>query len=73
MGHENEPCGSAFISFFTGAIFGGILGLIFAPVAGKEARQTIHEKYDDVKEKLKKLEDKFAKHEEEPHPAPGSE
>lgn len=74
MGHEDKSCGSsAFFSFLSGVIFGGAMGLLFAPVPGKDARKTIHEKYDDVKEKLKKLEDKFKKHEEESHPAPDTE
>lgn len=66
MGYEKESCGSsAVFSFSIGVLFGGILGLLFAPVEGKEARDTIHEKYDELKGKLKKLEDKFSKHEEE--------
>jgi len=66
MGHEKKSCGSGSVfSFSLGVLFGGILGLLFAPVEGKEARETIHEKYDELKGKLKKLEDKFSKHEEE--------
>lgn len=66
MGHDKKSCDSgAFFSLLAGMAFGGILGLLFAPVEGKEARETIHEKYDELKGKLKKLEDKFSKHEEE--------
>ena len=74
MEHEQKSCGSgSFYSFVGGVIFGGILGFLFAPMSGQETRQNIHEKYDEVKEKLKKLEDKFAKHEEETPLPPDTE
>ncbi|NIM13352.1 MAG: hypothetical protein GTO45_14660 [Candidatus Aminicenantes bacterium] len=50
-------------SFLTGVLIGGALGLLFAPVAGKEAREAIANKYDELKEMIKKLEEKLSKQE----------
>lgn len=38
---------------FIGAIFGFIIGLLFAPKKGKELRSNIKEKVDDIKENPK--------------------
>jgi len=50
-----------FYSFLAGAAVGATLGLLFAPVSGKEAREAIANQFDELKEKLKKLEEKIRK------------
>jgi gas vesicle protein len=47
--------------FVAGGLIGAGLALLFAPVSGKEARQVIGNKYDDLKDKLKKMEEKVTK------------
>jgi gas vesicle protein len=47
--------------FVAGGLIGAGLALLFAPKSGKETRQVIGNKYDDLKEKLKKMEDKVTK------------
>lgn len=48
-------------SFFSGALLGAGLALLFAPVSGKEARHAISNEFDDLKEKLVKFEEKMDK------------
>jgi gas vesicle protein len=48
-------------AFFTGALLGTGLALLFAPVTGKEARNTIAHQFEELKEKIKKLEKKLHK------------
>lgn len=62
MAENNHSCVSGIISsFFAGALLGAGLALIFAPVTGKEARHTIVHQFDELKEKIKKLEKKLQK------------
>jgi len=62
MAENNHSCVSGMISaFFTGALVGASLALIFAPVTGKEARQTLAHQYKELKEKIKELEKKMHK------------
>jgi gas vesicle protein len=62
MAENNHSCVSGMISaFFTGALLGAGLALIFAPVTGKEARHTIVQQFDELKEKIKELEKKLHK------------
>ena len=62
MAENNHSCVSGLISaFFSGALLGAGLALIFAPVTGKEARQTIVHQYEELKEKIKELEKKLHK------------
>jgi gas vesicle protein len=62
MAENNSSCVSGMISaFFSGALLGAGLALLFAPVTGKEARQTISHQYDELKEKFKELEKKLHK------------
>jgi gas vesicle protein len=62
MAENNQSCWVGMISsFFTGALLGASLALLFAPAAGKETRKIIADHYDELKEKLKKLEDKLHK------------
>jgi len=44
--------------FVAGGLVGAGLALLFAPVSGKEAREAIGNKYDELKEKLKRMEEK---------------
>jgi gas vesicle protein len=48
-------------AFFAGALLGAGLALIFAPVTGKEVRNTIVHQYEELKEKIKELEKKLHK------------
>lgn len=62
MSKNNQSCTGGVISaFFTGAALGAGLALIFAPVSGKEARQTIVNQYEEIKDKMKELETKLRK------------
>ncbi|MGE5343995.1 MAG: YtxH domain-containing protein [Candidatus Omnitrophota bacterium] len=51
--------------FLAGGLIGAGLALLFAPVSGKEAREVIGNKYDDlkddVKDAFKKMEKKVTK------------
>jgi gas vesicle protein len=47
--------------FVAGGLVGAGLALLFAPVSGKEAREAIGNKYDELKEKLKRMEEKVTK------------
>ena len=60
MAENNYSCVNGVISaFFTGALVGAGLALIFAPVTGKDARQTLVNQYKELKEKIKELEKKL--------------
>ena len=62
MAENNHSCVSGIISaFFTGALLGASLAMIFAPVSGKDARKSILHQFDDLKEKIKELENKLHK------------
>ncbi len=62
MAENNHSCVSGILSaFFAGALLGAGLALIFAPVTGKETRQTIVHQYEELKEKIKELEKKLHK------------
>ena len=61
MAENNHSCVGGMISaFFSGALLGAGLALLFAPVTGKEARHTIVQQFD---EKFKELEKKLHKSE----------
>ncbi len=47
--------------FVAGGLIGAGLALLFAPVSGKEARQAIGNKYDELKDKLKRMEEKVTR------------
>ena len=60
MAENNHSCVSGIISaFFSGALLGAGLALLFAPVTGKEARNTIVRQFDELKEKFRELEKKL--------------
>ena len=62
MAENNHSCVSGMISaFFTGALLGAGLAMIFAPVTGKEVRHTIVHQFDELMEKIKELEKKLHK------------
>jgi gas vesicle protein len=62
MAENNHSCVGGMISaFFSGALLGAGLALLFAPVTGKEARHTIVQQFDELKEKFRELEKKMHK------------
>lgn len=62
MAEHNRSCwGAVIYSFFSGALLGAGLALLFAPVSGKEVRQAIGSEFDELKDKLKKMEEKMHK------------
>ena len=75
MAENNYSCVNGVISaFFTGALVGAGLALIFAPVTGKEARQTLVNQYKELKEKIKEMEKKLHKSQGKiPTETPGEE
>jgi gas vesicle protein len=60
---DNNPSsvGGIIAAFFTGAVLGAGLAMIFAPVSGKDARKGIFNQFDELKEKMKLLEKKLHK------------
>lgn len=58
---ENNKSGwtTMLYSFLTGAVLGAGIALLFAPVSGKEARKYIADEYDELKSKVKRLEEKL--------------
>lgn len=66
MTENNNSCvGGVISAFFTGALLGAGLALLFAPVTGKQARQSIFREYEELKGKVKELEKKLHKNDEE--------
>jgi gas vesicle protein len=59
--NNHSSVGTLIGAFFTGALLGAGLALLFAPVTGKEARQAIANQYEELKEKIKGLEKKLHK------------
>jgi gas vesicle protein len=57
--NNHSTVGTLIGAFFTGALLGAGLALLFAPVTGKEARQAIANQYEELKEKIKGLEKKL--------------
>jgi gas vesicle protein len=75
MAENNHSCVSGVMSaFFAGALLGAGLALLFTPVSGKEARQTIAHQYDELIEKIKDVEKKLHKsHSKSPFETTGDE
>ena len=51
---DNERQGNGLVillAFFTGGLIGSLLGLLFAPMAGRETRERIREASTDVKDR----------------------
>ena len=51
---DNERQGNGLVvllAFFTGGLIGSLLGLLFAPMAGRETREKIRDASTDVKER----------------------
>ncbi len=65
---ENRT-GEVLTAFVAGAIVGAIVGILFAPAAGKVTRERIsdwlEEKKEDAKEALEKLEEEIKKKKEQ--------
>jgi len=57
MADRDGSAGLVLLSFIVGGIVGGVLGILFAPKAGKETRQDISE----AAAEMKKEAEKFAK------------
>lgn len=45
--------------FVAGGLIGAGLALLFAPVSGEEARRAISDKFEDLKEQVKQIEEKM--------------
>jgi gas vesicle protein len=56
---------SLWIGVLAGAVIGAAAGLLLAPMSGKETREMIGERYNDVKEKVSdmtsKVKNRFSK------------
>jgi gas vesicle protein len=50
-----KPFGSFISGLLTGAAIGGILALLYAPQSGKETRDKIKSKFDDLEKELEEL------------------
>ena len=60
MAENNKSCWTSMLySFLTGAVLGAGIALLFAPVSGKEARKYIADEYNELKNKVKRLEEKL--------------
>ncbi len=60
MSDEKKICWSGLtVSFFSGLLLGAGVALLFTPITGKDARKSIVDEFDELKSKLKKLEEKF--------------
>lgn len=57
--------GRTFRGLTLGGIIGFILGLLFAPQKGEEARKKLQETIEKGKEKFKELKEEFSKKEEQ--------
>jgi gas vesicle protein len=57
MADRDGNAGLVLLSFIVGGVVGGVLGVLFAPKAGKETRQDISE----AAAEMKKEAEKFAK------------
>jgi gas vesicle protein len=66
---ENNRTGEILTAFVIGGLVGAIIGILFAPAAGKVTRERIgdwiDEKKEDAKEALRKLEEEIKKKKEE--------
>jgi len=65
---ENKT-GEVLTAFIIGGLVGAILGILFAPAAGKVTRERLNDwiddKKEDAKQALKKLEEEIKKKKEE--------
>jgi gas vesicle protein len=55
MADNQNTGGLVFLSFIVGAVVGGVLGVLFAPKAGKETREDIGHAAGDVKKEIEKF------------------
>ena len=66
---SDNRSGDVFTAFVLGGLVGVILGILFAPAAGRVTRERLSdwldEKKEDAKEALKKLEEEIKKKKEE--------
>ncbi len=52
---ENHGGGVVFLSFVVGAMVGAVVGVLFAPKAGKETREEIGDAASDLKKEAQKF------------------
>lgn len=55
MGNGNCSGGGVFVAFLAGGLIGAGLALLYAPVAGKEARAKIGDLTEDIRKKTEGL------------------
>jgi gas vesicle protein len=62
MAENNCSCMNGIVTaFFTGALLGAGLALVFAPISGKDTRKNILQQFMELKEKIKELDKKLHK------------
>jgi gas vesicle protein len=54
---DKDNIGSILIGFGVGVVIGGICGLLFAPLSGKDTRKWVEDKVDEVKSNLPLIKD----------------
>ncbi|NIT35802.1 MAG: hypothetical protein GTN49_04775 [candidate division Zixibacteria bacterium] len=52
---DRDGSGLVLLSFIVGGIVGGILGILFAPKAGKQTREDIAEATSEIKKEAEKF------------------
>lgn len=55
MAERDSGAGWVLLSFILGGIVGGVLGVLFAPKAGKETREDISEAAAEIKKEAQKF------------------
>jgi gas vesicle protein len=55
MAERDSGAGLVLLSFIVGGIVGGVLGVLFAPKAGKETRDDISEAAAEIKKEAQKF------------------
>jgi gas vesicle protein len=55
MAERDSSAGLVLLSFVVGGVVGGILGVLFAPKAGKETREDITEAAAEIKKEAQKF------------------
>jgi len=53
-----KPANSFLTGLITGAAIGGVIALLYAPKSGKETREQIKQKFEDLEKELENLKGK---------------